>query len=77
MKKSLFRVLSFFVVLSMISCGSSSNALEMDSGYTEELPDPASNDTDPRKNSQLSGKKGFEGLNKGSKISEKKKSGNS
>ncbi|MDG1296952.1 MAG: hypothetical protein P8P48_07430 [Saprospiraceae bacterium] len=77
MKKSLFRVLSFFVVLSMISCGSSRNALEIDSGYTEELPDPALNDTDPRRNSQLSGKKGFEGLNKGSKISKKKKSGNS
>ena len=77
MKKSLFRVLSFFVVVSMISCGSSRNALEVNSGYTEELPDPALNDTDPRKNSQLSGKKGFGGMNKSSKISEKKKSGNS
>jgi hypothetical protein len=77
MKKSLFRVLSFFVLVSLISCGSSRNALEVDSGYTEELPNPALNDTDPRKNSQLSGKKGFEGLSKGSKISEKKKSGNS
>jgi len=77
MKKSLFRVLSFFIVVSLISCGTSRNALEMDAGYTEELPDPALNDTDPIKNSQLSGKKGFEGMNKGSKISEKKKSGNS
>jgi hypothetical protein len=75
MRKSLLSLLSFIVIVSLVSCSTNRNVLEIDKYEAESSLNSDKDDTKPIKNSQLSGKKGYDSMSKGSNINGKKKSG--
>lgn len=74
MKKLSFIVLSLFLLICFTSCAGSKNALVLNSD--SETSGSTIDETQAEKKSQLSRKKGYGSMNKRSKISDKKKSGN-
>ena len=74
MKKSSLIVLSLFFLMCFASCTGSKNSLVLNA--ESETSGSTIDETQAEKKSQLSGKKGYGSMNKRSRISEKKKSGN-